>query len=411
MRGLDQEIDIMRISTNTIYETGTNLMLQQQEALIKTQQQLSTGRRILTPSDDPIAAAQALNISQSASLNEQFSVNRSSASSSLEFEENILSEVKQVLDKVKDIISAANSPKTDADRLIYATDLRSQLESLVGLANATDEKGQFLFSGYQANTKPFVQAGLNVQYMGDQGQRLNQVGLSRQLAVSDAGTDIFERIKSGNGVFVTAADTLNTGTGVIDGGSVITPTSLTGNNYEINFTVTAGVTTYDILNTTTGLPVSSGNTYVNNNTISFDGMQLNIKGDPATGDKFTVSPSSNQSIFRTVSNLITALETASGGQAGGTQLANNLNTAMQEIDNSIEHVLTKQSAIGARLQEIDTLESVGSDQDIQFEQLLSQLQDVDFAKAISDLQRQQLYLQAAQQSYIKISGLTLFDFI
>ena len=63
------------------------------------------------------------------------------------------------------------------------------------------------------------------------------------------------------------------------------------------------------------------------------------------------------------------------------------------------------------VQEIDTLESVGSDQDIQFEQLLSQLQDVDFAKAISDLQRQQLYLQAAQQSYMKISGLTLFNYI
>ncbi len=61
----------MRISTNTIYETGTNLMLQQQDTLIKTQQQLSTGRRILTPSDDPIASAQVLNITQSASINKQ----------------------------------------------------------------------------------------------------------------------------------------------------------------------------------------------------------------------------------------------------------------------------------------------------------------------------------------------------
>ena len=69
----------MRVSTNTIYETGTNLMLQQQEALIKIQQQVSTGRRILTPSDDPISAAQALNISQSKSINEQYSVNRTSA--------------------------------------------------------------------------------------------------------------------------------------------------------------------------------------------------------------------------------------------------------------------------------------------------------------------------------------------
>jgi len=402
----------MRISTNTIYETGTNLMLQQQENLIKTQQQLSTTKRILTPSDDPIAAAQALNITQSASMNKQYSVNRASASASLGLEENVLSEVKHLLDQAQVLaLSAGNAARTDADRKVVATELRSQLESLVGLANSTDENGQYLFSGYQASTKPFVLTGLTVQYSGDQGQRLNQVGPARQLAISDSGTDIFERIKNGNGVFTTVADSLNIGTGTIDKGSVITPASLTGDNYDITFTVAAGVTTYDIVNTTTGLPVSSANPYADNSTISFDGIQLSIKGNPANGDKFSVSPSSNQSIFKTVSDLITALETPSSGQPGGTRLTNNLSTAIQNISNSIEHVLTKQSSIGARMNEIDTLESVGSDQDIQFEDLLSQLQDVDMAKAISDFQRQQLYLQAAQQSYIKISGLSLFNYI
>lgn len=401
----------MRVSTNTIYETGTNLMLQQQEALIKTQQQVSTGKRILTPSDDPISAAQALNISQSKSLNEQYSVNRTSAESSLVLEENVLKEVTSLLHVMKESTVSAGKALTDADRKMIATEFRSRLESLVDLVNTTDEKGQFLFSGYQANTKPFIQTGLNVQYMGDQGQRLNQVGPSSQLAVSDSGTDVFERIKNGNGVFTTAADSLNTGTGVIDVGSVITPSSLTGDNYEIAFAVASGVTTYDIVNTTTGLPVSTGNTYVNNNTISFDGMQLNVKGDPANGDKFTVSPSSNQSIFKTVSNLIIALETPSSGQPGGTRLTNSLNTALQNMDNSLENILAKQSSIGSRLNEIETLENVGSDQNIQFEQMLSQLQNIDLAKAISDLQRQQLYLQAAQQSYVKISSLTLFNYI
>lgn len=402
----------MRLSSNTIYETGTNLMLQQQEALIKTQQQISTGKRILTPSDDPISAAQALSISQAASLNEQYSVNRANANASLRLEENVLKEITSLLMNVQDDARKAGNPSyTDADRRALATGLRGHLESLVGLANITDEKGQFLFSGYQASTKPFGQTGLNVQYAGDQGQRLNQVGPSRQLAVSDSGTDVFERIKNGNGVFKTAADSLNMGTGIIDVGSVITPASLTGDNYELNFIVTDGVTTFDIINTTTGTSVSSGNSYVTNNTISFDGIQLNIKGNPSNGDKFTISPSNNQSIFETISNLITALETPSSGQPGGTRLANVLSSTLQNVDNSLEHVLAKQSSIGARLQEIDTLENVGSDQDIQFKQSLSQLQDVDYAKAISDFQRQQLYLQAAQQSYIKISGLTLFNFI
>ncbi|HRB96313.1 MAG TPA: flagellar hook-associated protein FlgL [Nitrosomonas sp.] len=402
----------MRISTNTIYETGTNLMLQQQDTLIKTQQQLSTGRRILTPSDDPIASAQVLNITQSASINKQYSVNRDSASSSLGLEDNVLKQVTSLLQDVHEsAVYAGNASLSDADKKALAMELRGRLESLVGLANATDEKGQFLFSGYQTNTKPFVLTGLDVQYMGDQGQRLIQVGPTRQLAVSDSGTDVFDRIKNGNGVFTTAADSSNTGTGVINVGSVITPASLTGDNYEINFTVAAGVTTYDIVDTTTGSPVSSANAYTSNTTISFDGMQLNIKGDPANGDKFTVSPSNNQSIFETVGNLIEALETPPSGSSAATQLENSLNSALKNINNSLEHVLAQRSTIGSRLQEIDTLESVGGDQDIQFEDMLGQLQHVDFAKAISDLQRQQLYLQAAQQSYIRVSGLSLFNYL
>lgn len=403
----------MRISSNTIFETGTNLMLQQQDTLIKTQQQLSTGRRVLTPADDPIAAAQALNVSQSISLNQQYSVNRTTADSSLKLEENVLKSVTGLLQNVHEsAIRAGSASLTDADRTIIAKEIRSQLESLVGLTNTTDEKGQYLFSGYQATTKPFTQSGLNVQYQGDQGQRLSQVGPSRQLAISDPGTDIFERIKDGNSVFTTAANSLNLGTGVIDVGSVVNPANLTGNNYEISFTVTAGVTTYDIVNTTTATPVSSGNSYTNSSsTINFDGMQFSIKGDPANGDKFTVSPSSNKSMFQTIGDFISALEKPSTGQPGGTRFANVLSSTLQNINNSLENVLTKQSAIGARLQEIDTLGSVGEDQEIQFENLLSNLQDVDYAKAISDLQRQQLYLQAAQQSYVKVSGLSLFNYI
>lgn len=387
-------------------------MLEQQGQLMKTQQQLSTGKSILTPADDPISAAQVLNISQSASMNDQYAVNRNRANASLIQVENVLRKVTEVLQSVHgSVVYAGNSSLTDTDRKILATELRSNLDSLVSLANTTDEKGQYLFSGYQANTKPFTQSGLTVQYAGDQGQRLNQVGPARQIAISDSGFDVFERVKNGNGVFTTAPTTTNTGTGVIDGGSVITPSSLTGNNYQINFTVTAGVTTYDVINTTTATPVSIGNPYVDSGTISFGGMQMSITGNPASGDSFTVLPSSNQSIFATVKNLITALETPSSGQPGGTRLVNNLNSVLHGLSNGLEHILAEQSSIGARLQEIDALEGVGSEQNIQYEQLLSQLQDVDFAKATTDLQRQQLYLQAAQQAYVRVSGLSLFNYI
>jgi len=402
----------MRLSTNGIYESGTMAILQRQDALIKTQQQISTGRRILTPADDPIASAQALNISQAASINSQFSVNRDHALSSLGLVETTLTNITLSLQNIRQVtVSAGNSAFTDADRKSLATELRGRFAALLGQANATDGTGRYLFSGFQESTQPFTNQGLNVQYNGDQGQRLNQIGPTRQIATSNSGTEIFERIKTGNGIFATAANATNTGTGIINAGSVTAPASLTGHNYEITFTVAAGVTTYDVVNTTTGVTLSAGNPFNNTNTIGFDGLQFNITGAPANGDIFTVSPSTHQSIFKTVGDLITALETPSSGQPGGSRLTNNLNTALQNLDKGLEQILTTRASVGSRLQEIETLDAVGSDLEIQYEQRLSELQDVDFAKAISDLNRQQVYLEAAQRSFVSISGLSLFNFI
>jgi flagellar hook-associated protein 3 FlgL len=402
----------MRLSTGTIYDTGTNAILQQQAELIKTQQQVATGRRILTPSDDPIAAAQAINLTQTISLNTQFSINRTSAASTLGLVEGVFEGVTSNLQDVRRLaVNAGNPTLTDTDRKSLTSELRGRLDTLVGLANATDGTGQFLFSGFQGSTEPFTQSGLNVQYNGDQGQRLSQVSATRQLAVSDSGSNIFERIKDGNGVFTTAASPTNNGTGVIDTGTVNNPASLTGDNYEIRFTVLLNVITYDVVDTTTAVTLSAANPYVDGANISFDGMQFSIEGEPADGDIFTVTPSTNQSIFKTVGDLITALEAPGSGQPNGTRLTNNLNTALTNLDHSLEQILTSRSSVGAKLQEIDVLESVGTDLEIQFEQTLSQLQDVDFAKALSDLNRQQVFLEAAQRSFVSITGLSLFDFI
>ncbi|SFK84123.1 flagellar hook-associated protein 3 FlgL [Nitrosomonas aestuarii] len=402
----------MRVSTNGMYDSGTIAMLRQQDALIKTQQQISTGRRILTPADDPIAAAQALNVSQAASINSQYSVNRGHALTSLGLVETTLQSITSNLQDVRQVaVNAGNPTLSDTDRKSLAIELRGHFEALLGQANITDGTGNYLFSGFQENTQPFTHKGFNVQYNGDQGQRLNQVGPSRQIAVSNSGTDVFERIKNGNGIFVTAANATNTGSGVINSGSVTAPASLTGHSYDITFSVSGNVATYDIVDTTSGATLSSGNAFANNNTISFDGLQFSIKGDPANGDKFTVSPSTNQSIFTTIGNLITTLEAPSSGQPGGTQLTNNLNSALQNLDNSLENILSTRASVGSRLQEVEALESMGEDFEVQYEQRLSELRDVDFAKAISDLNRQQVYLEAAQKSFATVTGLSLFDFI
>jgi len=186
----------MRISSNTIYEAGVSAMQQQNAKLLQAQQQISTGRRILTPADDPIGAAQALQVTQAQTMNAQYSTNAGSASDSLTLEESVLGNITSLLQDVRDIsVTAGNGALSSKERAMLATDLSGRYQQLLGLANTVDGNGQYLFSGYQGGVRPFTQtAPGTIDYNGDQGQRLIQISASEQLAVSDAGSDVFQRI-------------------------------------------------------------------------------------------------------------------------------------------------------------------------------------------------------------------------
>lgn len=410
----------MRISTSTIYDTNVAMLNQMQAKLLHTQQQVVTGRRILTPADDPANSARALEVIQSDATNTQYSVNRNEASHSLSLSETIMSSVTSLLHDVRtSTIQAGDAILNTSDKRSIAVELRGRLDDLLALANGTDGVGNYLFSGFQGRTLPFTNSATGVQYMADDGQRLIQVSSSRQIAATDSGADIFMRIKNGNGTFTPQATATNAGTGIISQGVVADPALITGHNYQVTFTVTAGVptvTTYEVTDITnggavvndpaTGLPLS-GVPYVSGQAINFDGMQFDITGEPANGDTFTLSPSTNESIFQTISNLITALESSTSP----TQYTNSLNTALNNLDRDLENILTVRSSLGARLRELEALQNTGEDLGLQFKHTLSNLQDVDYNKAITDLTQQQINLQAAQKSFQRISEMSMFNYI
>ena len=399
----------MRISTSTIYNANISLLNQQQAQLLHTQQQIATQRRILTPADDPIASARALDVSQADASNSQYATNRNAALHSTSMSEGVLQSVTSLLQDVRTIaVNAGNGALNNSDKLTLATDLSGRLEELLALANSTDGVGNYLFSGFQGRTLPFANSSTGVQYQTDDGQRMIQVSSSRQLAASDSGADIFMRIKNGNGTFIAQAASANVGSGIASSGAVTNPALLTGNNYQVTFSVAAGVTTYGVTNTTPGalvpVPVAAGTPYVSGQLISFDGLQLDVTGAPASGDVFTVAPSTNESIFTTISNLITALKTP--GPPGGA-----IATAISGLDRGLDNVLTVRATLGTRLNELEALQSAGENIGLQYKQTLSQLQDVDYNKAISDLTQQKTSLEAAQKSFLAVSGLSLFNYM
>ncbi|GAA4015058.1 flagellar hook-associated protein FlgL [Actimicrobium antarcticum] len=406
----------MRISTSAFYENASGKISDLQSGVAQKMAQISANRRILTPADDPVAAAAALEVTQQSSVNTQFEANRTSAKAALSLQENILGNYTNLLQNVKTLtVAAGNGALDDTQRKFMASELQGNLEELMGIANTRDSAGNFIFSGYQSTVQPFTQTSAGVVYNGDQGQRQLQVSTSRQLALNDSGDAIFERIKTGNGTFTTAAATTNSGGSVAGPGTVTNAALLTGHNYAIDFTVTGGATSFNVFDLTTdptkATPLSVSGPYTAGQSIAFDGLQFDISGTPANTDSFSVQPSANQSIFKSISDLITSLNTPTAGVAAKANLVTSLSAANTNFSAALDAVLTVRAAGGARLQELDTLDSEGTDRSLQYAATLSSLQDLDYAKAITELTQQQITLQAAQQSFVKVANLSLFNYI
>ena len=404
----------MRISSSTLYTVSVATLNKQEYKLLQTQQQLASGRRMLTPADDPAAAARALDVSQADAVNTQYGKNLDTAKSYLSLSEGTLQSVTDLLQYIQTkAASAGNMTLSNSDRALIATDIQGKLDELKGLANSTDGTGNYLFSGFQGKTQPFIDTTTGVQYAGDAGQRLIQGSASRQISISDSGADIFMRIKNGNGTFTTQAAAANTGSSLVSLDTVINPALLTGNSYQLTFNVAAGATTYDVMNTTTGLPVSTGTPYVSGQQITFDGMQLIIQGVPASGDQFTVVPSTSESVFKTISDLVATLNSpvTPSVVASTTAFTAALSSAQNGLDRSLNSVLTTRASLGARLNEVDALQSTGDDLGLQHKQTLSLLQDLDYNKAITDLTQRQTSLQAAQKSYLQVQNMSIFNYI
>lgn len=400
----------MRISTAQMYQTTAATISNKQLDLARIQNQLSTGKRIASLADDPAAAAGAAVLRSDLAANSQLDQNRQVAQQNLSFAEATLGSVGDNLQSLRELmVSAGNGGYNDADRKTIAGQLREGLATLIGLANTATGQGGYLFGGFREDAPPFVQNGMAVNYVADDGTRTLNVSANRTMATAFNGADVFMRIPNGNGVFTSSAVAGNSGTGLVDGGRVTNAAALTGNNYEVRFVVGAGGTTYDVIDTTTNTAVSAGTPYAAPASITLPGMSVNISGAPANGDKFAVVPSGNQNVFATISNAIALLETPANGNT--TTINNGLRVALTNMDQAISHISDQRGMAGTRLNELDKLAVLGAGRDVDMASTLSSLEDIDYVKTISDFTVAQTGLQAALQSYAKIAKSSLLDYI
>jgi flagellar hook-associated protein 3 FlgL len=392
-QGLDQSQFLAAIQT---LESGIN----------QTQNQMSSGKQFTTASQDPTAAGAVNDYTQALAQSQQYATNANSAQTNLNTEDNALTQFQNELQSLRGLaLEAGNGVLSNTDRAAIATQAVQIQNSLLSLANTTNGNGEYIFSGFAAQTQPFTLSAAGANYNGDQGQRQIQIAAGQTVADGDNGSTVFNQIKTGNGTFTVSANAGNTGSGIIGATTVSNPAAYDGGTYSINFTAPG---TYQVME---GATLVTSGTYTDGSTIAFNGVQVTLSGQPATGDSFSLAPSGTQSIFTTVQNLVTALQTGVTTPASTASLNNSLSGAINNIDQALSHTSDVQASVGGRLNAITTQQSVATSQQTQLQQSISKLQSLDFASAITHLDQQNTTLSAALQAYTLTQGLSLFKYI
>jgi len=178
-----------------MYEQSMRGVTNSQSLWLSYGEQMSTGKRVNRPSDDPIAASQAVVLSQAQTQNSQYALARSFATTKVSLEENVLSQVTTAIQSAQEkIVNAGNGTLSDDDRASLATNLQGVRDQLMNLANSTDGNGRYIFAGYKTEAAAFDQT--TGAYNGGDTAISQQVDAARTMQISHTGTQVFDTFTS-----------------------------------------------------------------------------------------------------------------------------------------------------------------------------------------------------------------------
>ena len=410
----------MRISTIQAFNNGVTGIQRNYANATRTQEQISTGNRILTPADDPVASVRLLQLEQQQNVLTQYKDNLTAAKNSLNQEEVTLNSVNTVLQRVRELaVQAGNGALSQADRQSIAAELGERENELFGLMNTRNARGEYLFSGFQGKTQAFVRDGDgSYSYQGDEGQRKLQIASSQEVAISDSGKKIFQNIiNAGRLELSPAVGPYAPGSGLSVSAPLVqdevafsgTP-AFPDTGIEIRFDP-LDPKRYDVYGIPAAAVLDSGRMDeddAKNDQLVFRGVSVLFDGVPAGGESIQVTADSTrqkQGILGTIAQLRSSLE----NPATGAQVRDAVALALTNLDHGMTTVDGVRGEIGARLNVIETTQVDNEDVTLVNKSVQAELRELDYAEALSRLSFQTIILEAAQQSYVKIAGLSLFN--
>lgn len=193
---------VMRISSIQAFNNGVSGLGRNYSNLIRTQEQISSGNRILTPADDPVASVRLLQLEQQQAILGQYKENLTAAKNSLTQEETTVTSVVNVLQRIRELaVQAGGGALSGEDRKSIAKELSEREGELLNLMNSRNARGEYLFSGFLGKTEPFTRnPDGTYSYKGDEGQRSLQVAGSSNVAINDNGKRLFEDVSNADRV-------------------------------------------------------------------------------------------------------------------------------------------------------------------------------------------------------------------
>ena len=406
----------MRVSTSQIFNQGIQQFQNLNSQQARTQEQIATGKEVLKPSDDPVASTRIVQLKDDLSQTDKYLETIGLTQTRLEREDDTLSGYTDSLARARELmVNAGSGSLSQADRQSIAGELRQVKDQMVSLANTRGPEGEHLFGGFQGGEKPFGEnVSGNIEYRGDEGQRSVQIDTGVSLKVNDNGKETFVSIPSDRPTFTTRA----AGTNQADPPARIS-TGVVSNREDfeqfypddlvIEFSEDAGNKQYSVKSRETGQVFVDKADYSSGNPIEVNGVRFEVSGEPEVGDSFFVETGDQQSVFGTMEKMIQGLETHPNTSAGRKALKDTIDQGLANLDNAEKRATEIQSGVGSRLNTLESTEQFLKDSEVLSKETLSELEDLDYAEAISRLTQQNFTLQAAQQSFARISRLSLFD--
>jgi flagellar hook-associated protein 3 FlgL len=403
----------MRISTGQMFQQNTASILEKQSATNTIMAQISSGKRVNTAGDDPVAAIGIDNLKQKNALVDQFVKNIDYATSHIQQAESQLGQADTLAGSMKELVlRGANGSMTTAERQVIADDMRQSLEQLMSIANTKDESGNYIFAGNKTNSAPFaLDNNEQVVYSGDSGIRKSNIAAGVQVNTNVPGDAAFMNAANAMGDYGVNYSSTQQGDFVVSSAKITNTATHVPDTYSFNF-VDDGTGGMNLEVSDSASPANTVTTVAPFDAsvpVSVNGIEVKLDGEPKMGDSFTIEQQPQVSIFETFSKAIALFESGDDAQtpAGQSELAQLLNN----IDSGVNQMSQQRSVTGNSLKALQQYSDNHVDEKLINTSALSRLEDLDLASAITEFEKQQLALNAVSSVFSKISSTSLFDYI